>query len=86
MYHGHSFEARHGDPYRWPHGYGYRRYELGGRLPAVFWSADYYIYDYDDFGLDMPPPGFQWVRYGPDLLLIDLSDGEIAQVVYGAYY
>ncbi len=55
-------------------------------MPAVFWSPDYYVTDYDSFGLDVPPPGFQWIRYGPDLLLIDLSDGEVAQVVYGAYY
>jgi hypothetical protein len=31
------------------------------------------------------PAGFQRVRYGPDLLLIDLGSGEVANVVQGAF-
>ncbi len=85
LYHGHEFAARHGDPYRWPHGYGYRRYEVGRRLPRAFWGREYYFYDYAAFGLDPPGPGYQWVRYGPDLLLISLATGAIVQTVYGAY-
>jgi Ni/Co efflux regulator RcnB len=86
MYHGHEFAARHGDPYRWPHGYGYHRYGIGYRLPRAFWAREYYFYDYAAFGLDAPGPGLQWVRYGPDLLLISLATGAIVQTVYGAYY
>jgi len=86
MYHGHEFAARHGDPYRWPHGYGYHRYGVGYRLPRAFWGREYYFYDYAAFGLDAPGPGLQWVRYGPDLLLISVATGAIVQTVYGAYY
>jgi hypothetical protein len=28
---------------------------------------------------------FQWERYGPDLLLVDVSTGEVAEVVYGMF-
>ena len=41
--------------------------------------------DYWLFGLDVPPYGYEWVRYGPDALLIDLRSGEVIQVVYGRF-
>jgi Ni/Co efflux regulator RcnB len=84
-YHGREFAARHAEAYRWPHGYAYHRYWAGRRLPRAFWRRDYYVYDYADFGIDAPPPGYQWVRYGPDLLLISVATGEVAQSVNGAY-
>jgi Ni/Co efflux regulator RcnB len=84
MYRGHEFARLHGDPYRWPHGYGYRRWEVGYRLPPVFLLPEYYV-DYGPYGLEAPPPGFQWVRYGPDLLLVSLATGEVLQTVYDAY-
>jgi Ni/Co efflux regulator RcnB len=85
MYHGHDFNRIHGDPYRWPRGYSYRRWDVGYRLPRAFWLPEYYV-DYAPYGLDVPPPGAQWVRYGPDILLISLATGEILQTVYGGYY
>ena len=71
--------------YRYPRGHAYRRYEVGGVFPRDYWISDYYIYDYADYGLDPPAYNYQWMRYGPDLVLVDLSSGEIAQVVYGAF-
>ncbi|HEL3249660.1 TPA: RcnB family protein, partial [Stenotrophomonas maltophilia] len=38
------------------------------------------------FGLDMPPMGYEWVRHGPDALLINTGNGEIVQVVYGRFF
>jgi Ni/Co efflux regulator RcnB len=84
-YRGHSFRRIAGAPYRWPFGYRYTRYEVGGYLPNAFWVPDYYVPNYAVYGLDAPPPNFEWIRYGSDLLLVDLSSGSISQVVYGAY-
>jgi Ni/Co efflux regulator RcnB len=42
--------------------------------------------DWADLGLPPPPPGDQWVRYGPDLLLVDVSTGQIVDVIYDAFY
>jgi len=84
MYHDHEFSRIHGDRYRWPHGGAYRRWEIGRRLPREYWLHEYFV-DYELYGLEMPPPGYQWVRYGPDLLLISLATGAIAQSIYGAY-
>jgi Ni/Co efflux regulator RcnB len=84
-YHGHSYGRFEGGRYRWPHGYRYHRYAVGYRLPHAYWIHDYYLDDYADYDLDAPPPDYEWIRYGPDILLVDLDTGEIAQVVYGAF-
>jgi Ni/Co efflux regulator RcnB len=84
-YHGHSFDRIRGDRYRWRDGDHYRRWAIGRRLPREYWGRDYYFDDYADYGIDAPPYGYQWVRYGPDLLLVSLSTGLIAQSVYGAF-
>ena len=37
-------------------------------------------------GLEPPPPGYRWVRYGPDLLLVNVRTRRVADVIYGAFY
>jgi Ni/Co efflux regulator RcnB len=72
--------------YRAPPGYSYRRYGIGERLPPAFFVQDYWLTDYASYGLIAPPgDGYVWVRFGPDALLIDESDGETIQVVYGVF-
>jgi Ni/Co efflux regulator RcnB len=85
FYNGHRFSAFRVGFYRWPHGYRYVRYSVGGYFPRQFWIQDYYIENYADFGLDVPPDDCQWVRYGSDAILFDLDTGQVDQVVYGAF-
>jgi Ni/Co efflux regulator RcnB len=73
------------EPYRWPHGYAYHRFVIGRRLARDYWTPDYYIDNYADYGLADPPYRFEWVRYGPDVFLVDLDSGIIGQVVYGVF-
>jgi Ni/Co efflux regulator RcnB len=84
-YHGHAYAPFRVARYHWPSGHAYHRYGRGARLPRLFWIARYLIEDYLDYGLTAPADGFEWVRYGPDLLLIDLSTGEVQDAVYGAF-
>lgn len=81
LYHGHELRRFAAERYRWPHGYGYHRWAVGYRLPREYWIQDYYIDDYQAYGLDEAPGGFQWVRYGPDALLINSDTGQISQSV-----
>lgn len=74
-----------GGAYRWPGGYHYQRWSFGMTLPSVFWGQNYWIDDYQDYGLAYPPDGAVWVRYGDDALLIDRYSGEILEVVYGQF-
>ena len=75
-----------GGMYRYPPGYAYRRWAYGQTLPLLFLTSVYFFTQYADLGLDAPPYGYQWVRYGPDLLLVQLGTGRIVDVVPGAVY
>ena len=80
------FRPIRGPAFRYPHGYSYRRWTAGLFLPGLFLSSLYYINDYAGLGIDPPPPGYRWVRYGPDLLLVQIGTRRIADVIYNAFY
>jgi Ni/Co efflux regulator RcnB len=85
-YRGREVERVHVRPFFYPPGYGYRRWEVGAELPPDFLVQDYWYADWDALGLEPPPPGYQWVRYGPDLLLVNLNTGQVADVAYDVFY
>ena len=76
----------HSGGYARPRGWYEHRWVFGEILPALFWTQNYWLSDYYDFGLAPPPPGFVWVRYGNDALLIDQYSGEVLQVEYDVFY
>lgn len=80
----HHYRYR-GGAYSGPSGYSYRRWSYGQVLPSIYISQNYWISDYEDYGLQDPPPGTVWVRYGDDALLIDQYTGEILEVVYDQF-
>jgi len=86
MFRGHPFHPVHITPFIYPHGWGYRRWVIGAALPALFLVPAYYYAEWAALGLPPPDPGFQWVRYGPDLLLVNVTTGQVVDVVYGAFY
>jgi Ni/Co efflux regulator RcnB len=73
--------------YAYPRGYYYRRWGVGSIFPSLFWaSSNYFINSWWSYGLMSPPWGYEWVRYGPDAVLIDVRTGVILQVRYGVFY
>ncbi|MGA2951742.1 MAG: RcnB family protein [Caulobacteraceae bacterium] len=76
----------HGPRWNWPSGYGYQRWSVGGILPAIFLSQAYWYSGYAALGFEAPPWGYQWVRYGPDLLLVQIGTGRVVDVEYGVFY
>jgi Nickel/cobalt transporter regulator len=86
VYGGQAFERVRTAPFVYPRGWGYQRWAVGAFLPPVFLVRDYWYPDWDLIGLPPPPPDYQWVRYGPDLLLVDLTTGEVIDVVYDVFY
>lgn len=86
MFRGHPFNPVHLSPFVYPHGYAYRRWAVGGILPPLFLVPAYYYTGYATLGLPPPEPGFQWVRYGPDLLLVNVGSGQVVDVAYGVFY
>jgi Ni/Co efflux regulator RcnB len=71
--------------FRYPRGYRYRRWSIGLLLPSLFLSSAYYYNGYGNFGFGPPPRGHRWVRYGPDLLLVNVRTRRIVDVIYGAF-
>jgi hypothetical protein len=86
VYRGQAFERVRTSPFAYPPGWGYRRWEVGAFLPPFFLVRDYWYADWELIGLPPPPPDYQWVRYGSDLLLVDLTSGEVIDVVYDVFY
>jgi len=76
----------HAGDYRAPHGYSYRHWSYGDRLPSIYFGRDYWIGDFGMYDLMSPPDGYVWVRFGPDAILIDEYTGEIVRVEYGVFY
>lgn len=72
-------------PYHWAQGYSYTHYARGMRLPRVFLARRYFILDFLAFGLDPPGTGLMWVRYGPDLLLVNLDTGDVIDDIPGFF-
>jgi len=85
-YHGHPFNPVHVAPFVYPRGWGYWRWVIGAVLPPLFLASAYYYSGWAALGLPPPQPGFQWVRYGPDLLLVNVTTGQVVDTVYGAFY
>jgi len=86
LYHGRPFNPVHVAPFVYPRGWAYRRWVIGAVLPPLFLAPAYYYSGWAALGLPPPEPGFQWVRYGPDLLLVNVTTGQVVDTVYGAFY
>jgi Ni/Co efflux regulator RcnB len=84
----HNFQAARTyriGPYQRPAGWVARRWSYGQYLPRAFWASQYIIADYWLFALEVPPGGYEWVRYGPDAILVNVVTGQILQVEYGVF-
>jgi hypothetical protein len=86
VFRGRPINRVHLAPFVYPAGWGYRRWAVGAILPPLFLAPAYYYADWATLGLDPPQPGFQWVRYGPDLLLVNVTTGAVVDTVYGVFY
>ncbi|HEY5106919.1 MAG TPA: RcnB family protein [Caulobacteraceae bacterium] len=71
--------------YYQPRGWYYRRWGYGDYLPFGWFAASYYLNGFD-YGLPAPPIGAEWVRNGPDAVLVDIWTGEVLSVEYGVFY
>jgi len=85
-YRGHPFNRVHLSPFVYPSGWAYRLWAVGAILPPLFLAREYWYADWAALGVPPPPPGDQWVRYGPDLLLVDVTTGQVIEVVPGVFY
>jgi hypothetical protein len=74
-----------GPAFAYPPGWRYRQWGIGARLPALFLAPTYFFQGWAPLGLQAPVPGYAWIRFGPDLLLVNLTTGEVEDVAYGVF-
>ncbi|HLK25916.1 MAG TPA: RcnB family protein [Caulobacteraceae bacterium] len=72
--------------WRGPPGWHYRNWYYGEFLPFAWLGSEWWINDYWDYDLPYPPYGYEWIRNGPDALLVNVDTGMIVEVVPGIFY
>ncbi|MDE2562355.1 MAG: RcnB family protein [Sphingomonadales bacterium] len=72
--------------YRGPRGYRYRPVAVGYRFAPPYYAREYWLPDYTRYRL--PPPGYghRWVRYGNDVVLINIRNGTVLQVFASFFF
>jgi Ni/Co efflux regulator RcnB len=77
--------AFRGPAYVGPRGWRYRPVSVGYRLEPGFWGSRYVI---DPIRYRLPPVAgpTRWVRYGNDVLLVNVRTGRVITVHNGFFY
>ncbi|HKT15391.1 MAG TPA: RcnB family protein [Allosphingosinicella sp.] len=70
-------------PYR---GWKYRPVTVGYQLRPAFYGTRYYISDFGRYNLRAPGRWQRWIRYGDDLLLVNVRTGRVIQVIRNRYW
>jgi len=69
-----------------PFGWDYRRYSIGSRLWPSYYRSSYWLSDPWQYRLPYAPPGYRWIRYYDDALLVDMWDGQVVDVIYNFFW
>lgn len=71
--------------YRGPRGYVYRPIRVGYRFAPAYYGRNYWISNWDYYRLPPPGHGRRWVRYGNDVVLVNISNG-VAIQIFGSFF
>ena len=69
-----------------PFGWNSRPYQIGWRLWPSYYSSRYWINDPWEYRLPYAPPGYRWVRYWDDAVLVDTWTGQVVDVIYNFFW
>ena len=75
-----------GRAYAGPRGYRYRPVTIGYRFAPAYYGRNYWVTDFNRYRLSRPGYNQQWVRYGNDVVLIDLRSGRVVTVYNRFFY
>lgn len=80
-----DYRRAHRDLYRrgayvGPRGYVYRPVAVGHRFAPSYYSSRYVIADPLRYRLPMAARGARWVRYGNDVVMVDIRTGRVLEV------
>ena len=69
-----------------PFGWNYRPYSIGWRLWPSYYSSRFWLNDPWQYRLPYAPPGYRWIRYYDDAILVDTWDGRVVDVIYNFFW
>ena len=69
-----------------PFGWGYSPYQIGWRLWPSYYSSRYWLNDPWQYRLPYAPPGYRWIRYWNDAVLVDTWSGQVVDVIYNFFW
>ena len=69
-----------------PFGWNYRPYSIGWRMWPSYFSSRYWLSDPWMYRLPYAPPGYRWIRYYDDALLVDTWSGRVVDVIYNFFW
>ena len=81
-----SQQRYHGYAYRPPSGFYVRSWSYGDQLPRSWWSSQHRLNDWWSYGLPIPPVGYEYVRVGDDVLLVDMFSGRVVQMIRDVFW
>ena len=70
----------HRAAFRGPRGWTYRPLRVGASLDRAFWGSSYRINNWSTYRLPRPGRNLAYVRYGNDVLLVNIRTGRVIQV------
>ena len=86
-----DYRRAHGDVYRrgaytGPRGYRYRPVTVGYRFAPAYYGRSYWINDPWTYRLPRAAANERWIRYGRDVVRVDLRTGRVVAVNNGFFY
>ena len=69
-----------------PFGWGYSPLQIGWRMWPSYYGSNYWINDPYQYRLPYAPPGYRWIRYYDDAILVDTWSGEVVDVLYNFFW
>ena len=69
-----------------PFGWRYRPYSIGWRMWPSYYRSTYWLNDPWQYRLPYAPPGYRWIRYYDDAILVDTWDGQVVDVIYNFFW
>ena len=69
-----------------PYGWNYYPYQIGWRLWPSYYGSRYWLNDPWRYRLPYAPPGYRWIRYWDDAVLVDTWTGEVVDVIHNFFW
>ena len=72
--------------YAGPRGYRYRPVSVGYRFAPSYYGRNYWLNDWNRYRLARPGYNQQYIRYGNDVVLVDIRNGRAISVFNSFFY